>query len=54
LLLVVLAAGGLVWLLVQGFALLSHFGVEPGVVVIVLVLVGVAVSVYRAKRDGYL
>ena len=54
LLLVVLAAGGFAWLLFQGFALLSHFGVEPGVVVIVLLLVGVAVSLYRAKRDGYL
>ena len=54
LLLVVLAAGGFAWLLFQGFALLSHFGVEPGVVVIVLLLVGVAFSIYRAKRDGYL
>lgn len=53
-LLCVLAAAGLGWLLVQGFALLSHFGIEPGVVVIVLVLVGLGISVYRAKRDGYL
>ena len=54
LLLVVLAAGGFAWLLFQGFALLSHFGIEPGIVVAVIVLVGLAVSLYRAKRDGRL
>ena len=53
-LLVVLSAAGLVALLIQGFALLSRLGIEPGIVAAVLVLVGLGFSVYRAKRDGRL
>ena len=52
--LVVLAAAGLAWLLIQAFALFSSWGVPPGIVVAVLVLAGLGVSLYRAGRAGQL
>jgi hypothetical protein len=52
LLLVVLAAGGLAWLLVQAFTFLEAHGIAPGSVAVVVVLAFAVFSLYRAKRDG--